>query len=163
VRYIPNQSGNKVARRRTGLRITKDFRREFGSILKPVRRLRFRGTSRARSSHRGCGKTNREKGDRSPDRFRGEMESCGNSVSARAFPQALSVGTSRPARGYPPPAALRLFWKPEIPKGGGVLRHLAPEFPLLHLATHNEARQVKHFMDLLIDWTLRCCHGRGGR
>ena len=43
-----------------------------------------------RQIYRGCGKTNRDKADRSQDRFRVEMESCGDPVSARAFPQALT-------------------------------------------------------------------------
>jgi hypothetical protein len=48
-----------------------------------------------RQSHGGSGKTNSDKGDRSPDRVRGEMESGGDPVSARAFPQALSAGPTR--------------------------------------------------------------------
>jgi len=44
-----------------------------------------------RQSCRGCDKANRDKGDRSPDRFRGEMESCGDPVSAWAFPQAMKT------------------------------------------------------------------------
>ena len=90
------QCGSKAECQRTGLQITEEFRREFESTLKPVRRLRFRGNigqgrdGFTRQIYRGCGKTNRDKGDRSQDRFRVEMEICGDPVSARAFPQALT-------------------------------------------------------------------------
>ena len=90
------QCGSKAECQRTGLQITEEFRREFGSTLKPVRRLRFRGTYRARSRwfHPSdlpwMWQNESRQGDRSQDRFRVEMEICGDPVSARAFPQALT-------------------------------------------------------------------------